>query len=291
MKYKLLVALSVQRTLYNILIHHAGVANYSYNSLLLLIDTIRFTVCFIMVCIQKKPIKHTTDWKIMLFPAMLSFIKQNTIFYGMLLLDPSLHQLVYQINIIFSALITPMRLTSRQKMSILSLFLGICIVLYNRDDIILLPQHSRVEGIIFTIVAAGTAAMSSQAFEDILKSEKETTWTRQMQMSALGLIAAFFSCIFEYEKIQASNGISNILMVLVFIKCIGDIIIPFVLKYSDNVTKGFADTLSMLMALPLSQILYHWHPHIGFYIGTIIILFSTYIFNDSKRKVNKVLFV
>ena len=102
MKYKLLVALSVQRTLYNILIHHAGVANYSYNSLLLLIDTIRFTVCFIMVCIQKKSIQHTTDWKIMLFPAILSFIKQNTIFYGMLLLDPSLHQLVYQINIIFS---------------------------------------------------------------------------------------------------------------------------------------------------------------------------------------------
>ena len=80
------------------------------------------------------------------------------------------------------------------------------------------------------------------------------------------------------EKIQASNGISNILMVLVFIKCIGDIIIPFVLKYSDNVTKEFADTLSMLMALPLSQILYHWHPHIVFYIGTIIILFSTYFF-------------
>lgn len=291
MKYKLLVALSIQRTLYNILIHHAGVANYSYSSLLLLIDTIRFSVCCIMVYIHPSPIKLHNNWKIMIFPAMLSFIKQNSVFYGMLLLDPSLHQLVYQINIIFSALITHIHLTHRQKISIITLFIGICIVLYNRDDIILLPHHSRIEGIIFTIIAAGTSAMSSQAFEDILKAEKQTTWVRQLQMSGLGLIGAFFSCIFDYEKIKNSDGISHILLILVFIKCAGDIIIPFVLKYTDNVTKGFADTLSMLMALPLSQILYHWHPHIGFYIGTIIILFSTYIFNDSKRKVNKVLFV
>lgn len=291
MKYKLLFALSIQRTIYNILIHHAGVSNYSYSSLLLLIDTIQFFVCCIMVNIHPSPVEVQTNWKTMIFPAFLSFIKQNTIFYGMLLLDPSLHQLVFQINIIFSALITPRTLSTKQKISIVTLFIGICIVMYNRDDIVLLPHHSRLKGIIFTIVAAGTAAVSSQTFEDILKSEKETTWVRQLQMSCMGLLGAIISCIFDYEKIKTSVSISNTLLFLVFIRCIGDIIIPFVLKYADNVTKGFADTLSMLMAVPLSQILYHWHPHMGFYVGTIIILFSTYIFNDSKRKASKVLFV
>lgn len=292
MKFKLLFALSIQRTLYNILIHHAGVENYSYSLLLLIIDTVHFFVCCIMVYLNPNPNIHPhTKWKIMILPAILTFIQQNTTFYGMLLLDPSLHQLIYQINIIFSALITPIKLTSKQNISIITLFIGICIVLLNRSDIVVLPQHSHLEGIIFTIIAAGAAAMSAQAFEDILKAEYKTTWVRQLQLSGLGLSGAIVSCMVEHEKIKKTNRLSNVILLLVFIKCIGDIIIPFVLKYADNVTKGFSDTLAMIMAIPLSQILYHWHPHGGFYIGTIIILLSTYIFNDSKRKVNKVLFV
>ena len=98
-------------------------------------------------------------------------------------------------------------------------------------------------------------------------------------MSALGVVGAILSCIQEREYIIESEPISNIMMTLVVIKCIGDIIIPFVLKYTSNVVKGFSDTLSVMMAIILTQVLYHWHPHIQFYIGSALIFIAAFMFN------------
>ena len=48
MKYKLLVALAIQRTIYNVLIHRAGVEHYSAPFVLLMIDSIHFFVAVII---------------------------------------------------------------------------------------------------------------------------------------------------------------------------------------------------------------------------------------------------
>lgn len=278
MKYKLLVALAIQRTIYNVLIHRAGVERYSAPLILLMIDAIHLFVAIIMVSLTGWT-KNTSDWRPMILPAILSFIKNNCIFWGMMFLDPSLHQLTYQINIIFASLITPIRLSNKQRISILFLFVGICIILYNRDDALQLPQHHQITGIILTIIGAASAAASNQAFEDIIKKEENTTWVRQLQMSSLGVVGSILSCIQEREYIIESEPISNIMMTLVLIKCLGDIIIPFVLKYASNVIKGFSDTLAVMMAIVLTQVLYHWHPHVQFYIGSALIFSAAFMFN------------
>ena len=284
MKYKLLIALAVQRTIYNILIHRAGVENYSAPMVLLLIDAIHFSISLAMVTLIGWDSSSGGNWKIMLFPAILSFFKNNFLFFGMMYLDPSLYQMVYQINIVFASLITPKELSIRQRVSIFLLFFGICIILYNRDDAIHLPQHKHSLGIVITILGAAASASSDQAFEDIVKQEYNSTWVRQMQMSALGCVGAVISCIQDYEDIRDSDPITAPTFVLVIIKCAGDIIIPFVLKYADNVIKGFSDTLAVLLAFVISQILYHWHPHLEFWIGLILIVTAAVMFNHEKEK-------
>ena len=283
MKYKLLIALAIQRTIYNVLIHRAGVEKYSAPLVLLLIDAIHLFVSIIMVSLTGWT-TNKSDWRPMILPAILSFIKNNCIFWGMMFLDPSLHQLTYQINNIFASLITPIHLTSRQRFSILFLFVGICIILYNRDDALQLPQHHQISGIILTIIGAASSAASNQAFEDIIKKENDTTWVRQLQMSALGVVGSLVSCIQEREYIINSEPISNTMMTLVLIKCLGDIIIPFVLKYASNIIKGFSDTLAIMMSIILSQVLYHWQPHVHFYVGTALIFIAAFMFNHEIEK-------
>jgi len=291
MKYKLLMALAIQRTVYNILIHRAGVEHYSAPVVLLMIDSIHLWVATIMVSITGWE-NNTNDWRPMILPAMLAWIKNNSIFWGMLYLDPSLHQLVYQINIIFASLITPIKLSIRQRFSIFVLFVGICIILYNRDDALYLPQHQHIAGIILTIIGAASSASSNQAFEDIIKRERGTTWKRQQQLSALGVVGALISCLQEREYIIESEPISNPMMLLVVIKCAGDIIIPFVLKYASNVVKGFSDTLAVFLSIILTQVLYHWNPHIEFYIGSAFIFLAALMFNhEIENKKSKVLTV
>lgn len=284
MKYRLLFALAIQRTLYNILIHRAGVEHYSAPLALLMIDSIHFCISLIMVTLtgwENSP----GNWEIMLLPALLAFLHNNFQFYGMLYLDPYMHQMVYQINIIFASLITPIKLSIQQRISIVILFVGICIVLYHREDALILPQHDHTFGIVLTIVAAASSASSNQAFEDVVKKEYSTTWARQMQMAGLGVIGSIISCMQEYNYILESEPISSNTLVLVLINCCGNIIIPFVLKYSSNVVKGFSDTLAVLMSFIISQILYHWQPHPEFYIGITLIIIAAFMFQKNKNKI------
>lgn len=284
MKYKLLFALAVQRTVYNVLIHRAGVENYSAPLVLLMIDSIHFCISFVMVLITGW-VESSNNWKIMLLPAILSFIDDNFAFWGMMYLDPSMYQMVYQINIVFASLITPIKLTIRQRISIFLLFFGICIILYHREDALHLPQHKHIYGIVITIIAAAAAASSNQAFEDIVKKEHSTTWVRQMQMSGLGVIGSIFSCIQDYKFIIHSEPITSSTLLLVLLNCTGDMILPFVLKYSSNVVKGFSDTLAVLMAFIISQILYHWQPHTEFYIGILLIITAAFMFQHEHEHI------
>tara|TARA_E500000331_G_scaffold6410_1_gene6208 strand:+ start:33004 stop:33453 length:450 start_codon:yes stop_codon:yes gene_type:complete len=138
-------------------------------------------------------------------------------------------------------------------------------------------------GIFFTIIGAGASAASHQAFEDIIKKETGSVWVRQLQLSALGVVGAILSCLQEYEYIIKSDPISDLMMGLVLVKCTGDIIIPFVLKYTSNVVKGFSDTLAVMMAMILTQVLYHWHPHLNFWIGAVLIFTAAFMFNHEKE--------
>jgi drug/metabolite transporter (DMT)-like permease len=280
MKYKLLGGLAVQTTIYNILIHHAAVAHYNPNLVLLLGSTTRSVICFVIVFVNGYKTVNF-DWKQMFFPSVLSFVKHQAVFLGMVYLEPSLYQMLYQINIIFAALLTPRTLTNRQLLSILVLFLGILTVLYHRDEVVKLPHHAPLEGMVFTVAAAAASAMHSQLVEDVLKSEEETTWVRQLEMSLFGLCFSILSCAFDYSDVSKTEKISNFVLVLVFIMCVGDMTLPFALKYADNVTKSFSDTVATVVSLCLSQLLYHWHPRFGFYIGAVMIFFSAYLFTVS----------
>jgi len=275
MKFKLLGGLAIQTTVYNILIHHAAVAHYNPNLVLLLGSTIRSFICFIIVSVNGY---NTTsfDWKRMFFPSLLSFIKHQAIFYGLMFLEPSLHQMLYQINIIFAALLTPRVLTHRQYLSVFILFMGILVVLYHRDEVVRLPHHSPLEGMVFTVCAAAASALNSQMIEDVVKAEEENTWSRQLQLSLFDLLFSVTSSIIDYDNM--TEKVSNFVLVLVLIKCVGDMTLPFALKYADNVTKSFSDTVATAVSLCLSQLMYHWHPRFGFYFGAVMIFFSAYMF-------------
>jgi len=192
------------------------------------------------------------------------------VFIGMVHLEPSLFQMIYQTNIIFTSLITTRTLNLYQRGSIFLLFFGICTVLWHRPR---LPVHSPLKGMLFTVVGAASSALESQTLEDVLKSETNTTWVRELQLAFFGLL---FNLPGMYDFDVALP--QNFILILVLIKCVGDIILPFVLKYADNVTRSISNTMATFVALILSRIIYHWKPDFGFYIGSVIIFIGAYTF-------------
>ncbi len=269
MKYKLLIGLAIQSSIYNILIHHASLSNYNPVNVIVLGNSIQLVVCCVMVYRQESNIRQTS-WKPMIIPSVLSLVSHQCIFFGMVYLEPSLFQMIYQTNIIFTSLITTRTLNFYQRCSILLLFFGICTVLWHRPR---LPAHSPLKGMLFTVVGAATSALESQTLEDVLKSETDTTWIRELQLVVFGLLfnlPGMYNYKFDVPQ--------NFILILVLIKCVGDIILPFVLKHADNVTRSISNTMATFVALILSRIIYHWQPDFGFYIGSVIIFIGAYTF-------------
>ena len=276
MKYKILFSLAFQTIVYNILIHHSVLLNYNFNLLSLASEFMHFFISFLIIQVHHIKMQK---WNIMIMPSILYFIQHVTRYYGMTMLDPSLYQFLFQINLIFSAIISPKKLNLRQNICIIFLFFGICIVLFNRHDINVLRTHSHLKGIFFTILAAATHAITSRYVETILKSEKDSIWCRHLQLSSFGVLCSSVSCVIDNEHLH--HDIPASIMILVGIKCLGDIILPFALKYTDNVTTSISHSIAAMIALILSHNLYHWRPHNGFYIGSFMIVSAVYFFHVS----------
>lgn len=275
MKYNILLCLAIQSTTYNIMSHHAHIIHYPIEIIYFLSEMVHIMVCLTQIRHESLSIYNI---KSLVIPFIILIIHNVTINYGIEYLEPTLRQLIYQLNILFATLISPKRLSTRQIISAMFLFIGIVIVLVCRNEVVTLPHHSQTFGILCTIAAAGLNALYNQYVEDVLKSEKNTTWTRQLQLALCGQLLASVMCLWNRHDII---NVPISAWCLVVLKSVGNILIPFVLKYMDNMTKIFSDTVATFFSLVISQIIYNWHPQIGFYSGTMMIIVSTYLFLSS----------
>ena len=277
MKYNILLCLAIQSTTYNIMSHHAHIMNYPIEIIYFLSEMVHIIVCLTQI---RRETLSIYNIKYLVLPFVILIIHNISINYGIEYLEPTLRQLIYQLNILFATLISPKRLSTRQIISAICLFIGIIIVLVCRNEVITLPHHSQTFGILCTITAAGLNALYNQYVEDVLKSEKNTTWTRQLQLALCGQLLASVMCLWNRHDII---NVPISAWCLVVLKSVGNVLIPFVLKYMDNMTKIFSDTIATFFSLVISQIIYHWHPQLGFYSGTMMIIVSTYLFLSSGR--------
>jgi hypothetical protein len=66
----------------------------------------------------------------------------------------------------------------------------------------------------------------------------------------------------------------------------GGLVIALVMKYADNIIKGFATSLASLISTVASMYLFGFEPNLKFVIGAILVLASAFYYGviDSKGK-------
>ena len=65
----------------------------------------------------------------------------------------------------------------------------------------------------------------------------------------------------------------------------GGLIIATVIKYADNIIKGFATSLSILLSSVISYFILHdFTPSLFFYSGTLFVLIATFLYGWEKPK-------
>lgn len=147
-------------------------------------------------------------------------------------------------------------------------------------------------GLAAVTVGCFSSALAGVYFEKVIKTKKDpgndggaegagpSLWMRNIQM-------AFFSVIIALARNRGSasekpllHGFTGWVWGIVALQAGGGLLVAATIKYADNVLKGFALAVAVVVSTALSVNVFGTHLSIMFYPGSLVILGSVYIFSN-----------
>lgn len=231
-----------------------------------------------------------------LVPASLYALQNNLAFYALNNLDPATYQVAYQLKILttamFSVLLVNKRIHRKQWIALSLLFLGVSLVQVptepkNVGNNILdaTEGKNRLFGILAVIACCMSSGFSGVYFERLIKiNAKQSLWVRNFQLAMFCLAISTIAMIFQDSKAIWNDGLfqgySILVWVVVFLQAFGGLIVAAVVKHADNVLKGFATSISIILSTLLSFYLFdNFNPSTNFYCGATIVIISTIMYS------------
>lgn len=124
-------------------------------------------------------------------------------------------------------------------------------------------------------------------FEKVLKQSDTDLWTRNVQLGIFGILFGFLGLVFSSKDmaIVQSNGLLAGFDLLVWIVVLdvsaGGLLVAVVVKYADNIAKGFATSVSIILSALTTTILLGQTMTLLFVVGTSLVLGATFLFSSS----------
>eukprot|EP01032_Pedospumella_encystans_P007611 gene7611-9113_t len=218
-------------------------------------------------------------------PAILYTI-QNNLQY--VIEEAPLFLVLYQAKIITTALfystMLNRRMNSKEWMCIVALTLGVGMVESSQMEIV--PNHvGKIAGVVAVIFACLTSGVAGVYFEKILKSSRSSIWVINMQMS---LLSAFFctSVALTQDSLEIARhgvftGYNPLVLLSIVLQALTGLAVALVVKYADNLYKGFGHSFSLVICSSISSILFDdTTVNETFLMGSFLVVASSVAFSS-----------
>ncbi|GAA5931550.1 uncharacterized protein JCM15063_001499 [Sporobolomyces koalae] len=243
-------------------------------------------------------------WKLSI-PACLYVIQNNLQFVAASNLDVPTFQVTYNLKILttalFSVILLRRRLSGKKWFALLFLAAGVGVVQLQStaaaggskaahgDN-----EMDKFKGLMAVGAACLTSGLAGVYFEMVLKGSKADLWCRNVQLSFFSLLPALFAVFapglsltggasarstppVEREAIFANFG--GWAWSVVLIQVFGGLVTALVIRYSDNIMKGFATSLAIVLSFVAGVILFDFQVTTSFLVGTAMVVAATYLYN------------
>jgi UDP-sugar transporter A1/2/3 len=252
-------------------------------------------------------------WKLSI-PALLYVIQNSLQFVAISNLPVATFQVTYQMKILttaaFSVLLLRRRLTSTKWVSLFFLATGVAIVQIQTSTGAFGPHKpnrpvgsahesaplythimSPLKGFGAVTAACFTSGLAGVYFEMVLKNSKADLWVRNVQLSLFSLVPALVPVLCGARVPDSRGFIADFFRnfggwawATVSTQVFGGLITAVVIKYSDNILKGFATSLSIILSFLASVILFNFSITPSFLIGSSTVLIATWLYNQPAGK-------
>ena len=253
------------------------------------------------------------SWKLSI-PAILYVIQNSLQFVAISNLPVATFQVTYQMKILttaaFSVVLLRKSLSPTKWTALCFLALGVGIVQIqstasstpHKSTINIpvgsaheaAPVHihimSPLKGFGAVTAACFTSGLAGVYFEMVLKGSKADLWVRNVQLSLFSLVPALLPVFFSDHR--NSQGFFGDLLKnfggwawgTVAIQTFGGLVTAVVIKYSDNILKGFATSLAIILSFLASVALFDFTLTPSFVVGSTTVLVATWLYNQPPGK-------
>ncbi|XP_048653104.1 UDP-galactose translocator, partial [Marmota marmota marmota] len=228
--------------------------------LLLLFAQKRGNVKHLVLFLHEAVLVQYVDTLKLAVPSLIYTLQNNLQYVAISNLPAATFQVTYQLKILttalFSVLMLNRSLSRLQWASLLLLFTGVAIV---------------------------QAQQAGVYFEKILKGSSGSVWLRNLQLglfgTALGLVGLWWAEGTAVARRGFFFGYTPAVWGVVLNQAFGGLLVAVVVKYADNILKGFATSLSIVLSTVASIRLFGFHLDPLFALGAGLVIGAVYLYS------------
>jgi len=265
-------------------------------------EVVKITVSFGVLLYQYGPAAIGQIWQsvfvawkdtaLVSLPALLYLVQNNLLYVAASHLDAATCQVAYQLKLLTTAFFTVTLLrreiSMRRWLSHGVLFVGVLLV---QSPAASGPrEHGAQSAVIGTAAVGGACILSGLSgvwLERIIKRTAEVPiWLRNIQLGLLSLIIGLCSVFWLDGKAVAERGFFQgytwlTVFVVLQVSC-GGLLVALVMRYADNVVKGFATSLSIVLSSLVSWFIpaFNFAPTPSFVSGSTLVILATVLYSS-----------
>jgi UDP-sugar transporter A1/2/3 len=230
-------------------------------------------------------------------PSVIYMLQNNLLYVAVSNLEAATYQVTYQLKIlttaVFSVLMLKKVLSKMQWCSLVLLLVGVaCVQLQPHDakaSQAVATQQNPFVGLVAVITSCLMSGFAGVYFENILKGTAQSIWLRNVQLGFIGMVSGYVTIHINDGDVLAEKGFFNgydwVVWVVIFLQSFGGLMVAVVVKYADNILKGFATSAAIILSCFASMYFFDFSLSWQFSVGATLVMLSVYLYSKYAPKV------
>ena len=254
--------------------------------------------------------ERSYEWAQLAVPALLYTVQNTLLYVGYANVEAAVGQITYQSKILwtalFSVLILGKKLTPNQWLALVVLACGVIAVQGIGGDsskagkrarhqkggrggvVYHGPEQNPLVGVGALVGAAICTAFASVYFEKMLKgASKPSLWLRNIQLAIYCSIVAYVGIVGSSDPGLTERGwfagFGAATWMSVTWQALGGIIVAVTIKYADNILRGFAQALALIVGAIGSWIIFDFKLTFMFCTGCTLVIGAVFLYGSSAQ--------
>eukprot|EP00050_Salpingoeca_kvevrii_P014026 m.32199 g.32199 ORF g.32199 m.32199 type:complete len:353 (-) comp5485_c0_seq1:76-1134(-) len=263
-------------------------------------EILKFVICCVVLSLEHGSPRATFDFVRtdirtkpgislkLLVPAVLYTVQNNLVLIGVSYVDAATSAMTRQLKIPATALLTVVvlgrHLSATKWISIVLLMVGVALVQLsslssNKPQL----HHGASEnqamvGLVCLLLSCCTSAFAAVYFEKIIKGSRQVShlWVMNLQLAAFSAVISAIGLFFQESALIQTAGIFQgytwLTWLVVVLQALDGLVIAYVMKYADNILKGFGTSLAIIFTAIFALLLKDFVITLQFVVGTVAVI-------------------